>query len=184
MAHEGRCPLCGSRAVVVHPGVTDMLYGVPGAWDLRRCAAPNCGLLWLDPVPSEDVLPTFYLDYYTHEITNPGLPENGPRGRLGRRRANYAMWRLGYARKDLGDRWLALLRPAQFAAELRNLLYLPAAALGRLLDVGCRSGENLLRLRGLGWDVQGIDFDARAIDIADRKSTRLNSSHHGISYAV
>src|ERR1039458_6117514 len=40
---------------------------------------------------------------------------------------------------------------------------------GRVLDVGCGTGEHALMAAGMG---------------LDRKSTRLNSSHLGISYAV
>src|SRR2546427_8870932 len=44
---------------------------------------------------------------------------------------------------------------------------------GRVLDVGCGTGDTLSELVTTGWDIYG-----------DRKSTRLNSSHSQISYAV
>ena len=41
---------------------------------------------------------------------------------------------------------------------------------GRALDIGCGTGTNALTMAGRGWDVQGIDFSARAIRAARRKA--------------
>src|SRR3712207_7984090 len=52
-----------------------------------------------------------------------------------------------------------------------------------LLDAGARCD---LRLAGLVWG-KGFDWETTLFDVtprADRKSTRLNSSHANISYAV
>src|SRR3712207_8699292 len=48
-----------------------------------------------------------------------------------------------------------------------------------VLAIGPLTGVCLLVIDGLGWDLL-----RRHPDIADRKSTRLNSSHANISYAV
>src|SRR3546814_6246539 len=78
----------------------------------------------------------------------------------------------------------------------------PAATPGRLLELGCASGNFLHRMARAGWEVEGIDPTAHAahqameagykvsngsleaagdpqlpFDLLDRKSTRLNSSH-------
>lgn len=45
-------------------------------------------------------------------------------------------------------------------------LYAEGALRGRLLDVGCGSGENAIFLARQGLDVKGIDFVARAVSIA------------------
>lgn len=37
---------------------------------------------------------------------------------------------------------------------------------GAVLDAGCGSGEHTIHLAGLGYDVRGMDFSARAIDQA------------------
>lgn len=37
---------------------------------------------------------------------------------------------------------------------------------GRILDIGCGSGQTLLQLASIGWDVYGMDIDASAIQIA------------------
>src|SRR5438034_3093797 len=55
---------------------------------------------------------------------------------------------------------------------------------GLLLDVGCGAGHLLRAARGRGWRAVGTDLSWQASAITDRKSTRLNSSHTVISYAV
>src|SRR5438045_6198737 len=59
----------------------------------------------------------------------------------------------------------------------------------RVLEVGCGGGSLLAAAAarvGPTGRVVGIDRDPRLVEAAktDRKSTRLNSSHLGISYAV
>ncbi len=40
---------------------------------------------------------------------------------------------------------------------------------GRALDVGCGTGTNLLYLAKAGWAVTGVDFSARAVNLARRR---------------
>jgi SAM-dependent methyltransferase len=41
---------------------------------------------------------------------------------------------------------------------------------GRAMDLGCGTGTNVITLARAGWQVSGIDFATRAIQIAKRKS--------------
>src|SRR5207253_10302673 len=61
----------------------------------------------------------------------------------------------------------------------------------RLLDVGCNVGYLVAAARERGFRAHGLDGSAAAVaagraalGVEDRKSTRLNSSHVAISYAV
>ena len=45
---------------------------------------------------------------------------------------------------------------------------------GRAIDLGCGTGTNLITLAKTGWQVTGIDFASRAIQIARRKLKRQN----------
>src|SRR5258708_40019695 len=69
-------------------------------------------------------------------------------------------------------------RNARFVAELgAPVVDLLAPRAGeRILDLGCGDGVLTAKLASMGCHVIGVD--------ADRKSTRLNSSHQIISYAV
>ncbi|MCJ7432890.1 MAG: class I SAM-dependent methyltransferase, partial [Anaerolineales bacterium] len=41
---------------------------------------------------------------------------------------------------------------------------------GRAIDLGCGTGTNVITLARAGWQVSGIDFASRAVQIAKRKS--------------
>jgi SAM-dependent methyltransferase len=45
-------------------------------------------------------------------------------------------------------------------------MHLPAVRGGRLLEVGCGSGQALRVLAELGWDAEGVDFDRAAVEHA------------------
>src|SRR5437879_8954381 len=60
--------------------------------------------------------------------------------------------------------------------ELKTLLFDPQTAGGLLISVGPEDASELLR----SLNAAGVP----AVEIGDRKSTRLNSSHRCISYAV
>lgn len=45
---------------------------------------------------------------------------------------------------------------------------------GRAIDLGCGTGTNLITLAKTGWQVTGIDFASRAIQIARRKLKAQN----------
>ena len=61
------CYLCGARGEELYRALRDQLYGAPGDWNLWRCSAQDCGLLWLNPMPGADDLHLAYADYYTHD---------------------------------------------------------------------------------------------------------------------
>ncbi len=53
--------------------------------------------------------------------------------------------------------------------ELIEFIQTHASRPGRAIDLGCGSGTNIITLAKSGWQVTGIDFAARAIQIAKRK---------------
>ena len=52
--------------------------------------------------------------------------------------------------------------------ELIN--FITTHATGRALDLGCGTGTNVITLAKYGWDVTGVDFSRRAIQIAKKKA--------------
>ena len=98
---------------------------------------PGCGLVYLDPRPTAAEIGRFYPDDY-----------HTARGARGAVQRLEDAWR----RRQFGEvvRWLAECRPGR----------------GRLLDVGCGSGELLEALRDNGWRVSGVEPSGRSAEIA------------------
>lgn len=65
MAQEA-CIVCEDKSHVLLFRTRDRHYGVTGEFDVVRCA--NCGLVRLDPVPTEEELARYYSDsYYAYQ---------------------------------------------------------------------------------------------------------------------
>jgi 2-polyprenyl-3-methyl-5-hydroxy-6-metoxy-1,4-benzoquinol methylase len=170
MPHPG-CVLCGNGGEFIHTGQRDRLFGAQGSWNIRRCSNQRCGALWLDPMPLKDDLGKAYRTYYTHSkkavAASPGLLKQ----LYLRAKRGYWAVRYGYGAESVSflSRMLGRLlylfpvRRADVDEEVRFLQYIPG---GRLLDVGCGSGEWLAIMRRFGWQVQGNDFDANAVQVA------------------
>lgn len=61
-----KCPACGDSAVSRYFEARDRLHGVPGPFEVHRCA--NCGAGITVPIVPENELDAYYpAQYYTHE---------------------------------------------------------------------------------------------------------------------
>jgi SAM-dependent methyltransferase len=174
---RANCPFCGSPGQPLYDGIQDYQFGVPGTWNFKRCLDRGCGMIWLDPVPAEQDVARLYsdMDYFGHRETQ---------GRAKRRsliRELRDMAGLGYLELRWGYRSPNAGRFSRFAGYLiysdpvkrlaldHSVMFLPAHNHGRLIEIGCGDGEFLARARSLGWQVEGIDFDARSVEMAKRK---------------
>ncbi|QIN77695.1 methyltransferase domain-containing protein [Rubrobacter marinus] len=164
------CPVCGTKKRnVSYEGLSDRVFGAPGEWSLKRCQ--DCGLLFSDPRPTEEDIGKIYATYYTHSVK---APPSSP-SRLLREyvRRGYLAFRFGYAQAKVKPLQRLLSRLAYLHPEERQMIessvmYLPGRDRGRVLDVGSGAGETMKELRRLGWEVEGVDFDADAVEVARR----------------
>lgn len=142
-----QCPVCGNKGEMLHEGLKDQLFGAPGCWSIRQCSSKLCGLLWLDPCPNEADIAKAYRTYYTHAD--------------------------GDEKSLMKSRFVACVRDfivnvvTRLCGQIREKvdvvhMYLRDMSPGRVLDIGCGDARFLNRMKGLGWAVQGIDFDAAA----------------------
>ena len=159
------CPLCGTKGDLLYENLTDRLFSAPGIWQIRRCPKPDCGLHWLDPIPTDEDIGLIYNDYYTHAEAQSG----GGRLRSAYAVVQHAYWshRFGYPNKlgntKLWPAFLAYLNPGRREEMDSAVMYLPAQTGARLLEVGCGSGARLKLLRDLGWNAEGIEVDPAAV---------------------
>lgn len=168
------CLFCGSGEVRgCISGVTDAFFNADlGRFDFLRCA--GCGSIWLSQRPTGGRLLAAYANYYTHGDAAETMAEtSGLRGWV---RGAYLRSRFDQAAGPL-DRIIgrALALSDFDTAGLDNWMRFAPRPPARVLDYGCGSGNYLLRLQPLGYDLQGAEYDphllARAgdagISIAD-----------------
>lgn len=152
------CPVDGSRGDVKYVGVRDAYFETPGRWHYRQHS--QTGHLWLDPRPDDASIGALYTRYYTHAAKEPVETAGLWKQAISLALSN----RLGYPRpKKTGGlaRLVARLPTVGAAAEL-EVMRIPAAETGRMLDVGCGGGAFLQRMRAAGWNVVGTEPDDNA----------------------
>ena len=163
------CPACGAgERRLIHQGLADRLFfSAPGEWDMYECMV--CASAYLDPRPNAETIGLAYRNYFTHQAGDSGAP-NGVYRALRQRLANGYLNERFDAHVTPASRlgvWVARMMPDKRAVIEAGMRNLPVAKPGdRLLDLGCGNGMFLKRARDAGWDVAGVDFDAKAVDVA------------------
>lgn len=112
-----------------------------GSWRIVECA--GCGLYYTDPRPPSDDWGRYYPDDYGPYHA----PTRGPR--LGKR-ISRAIER--YLASRATSYWSRI-----FATLALDVVVPPVSGEGRMLDIGCGSGDYLARMRNAGWDVLGLE---------------------------
>ena len=152
------CPMCGGPGHTAYAGLADPTGNVAGAWDLKACDDPACGLGWLDPMPREADIAKAYRTYYTHADAPPAAPPPPAPGLKARAR--------GAAIAAASGPYDAFVRLAGLEAERARmrLMYLDRRPPGRLLEVGSGGGRHRGWLAAEGWRVEGQDVDPQAVE--------------------
>lgn len=167
------CPFCGSKdRILAYKDVRDWsFYCAPGSWtywDCRRCEA-----LYLSPRPTEESINRAYASYYTH------FPNTQSLLRLLKTRLRnecFSHWLNAdiNPRLNIPKAFVFLLHPfrslIKIPFELAVLADLPK---GKLLDVGCGSGNKLLLAKQLGWDAIGVEIDSNAVAAAKKEQLKV-----------
>ncbi|CDW92336.1 conserved hypothetical protein [Thiomonas sp. CB2] len=179
------CPVCGSTSrALLYEELTDIVFGTaPGRWTLYRCI--QCEAAYLDPRPTPSSIGLAYAHYYTH--TTEDSPEGRPKSPLVRLLHGWvndhfnARYGLTRTPASWGGRWLIPLVPFFFAKSRAKMRHLtpPLPGGGRLLDVGFGNGSFLKIASEMGWRAEGIDFDAKAVEVA--RARDLNVSCTSVS---
>ncbi|NMB74295.1 MAG: class I SAM-dependent methyltransferase [Myxococcales bacterium] len=151
-----RCEVCRATKFRRLGEVSDRLYRTTGRFTLVRCV--GCGLTFINPRPTMKEIGLFYPTEYT-EYQAPLTPRlrrwEEDKGRPG---AKMGPWR----------------RLVAFINERMSYRMIPPyQGEGRLLDVGCASGEFLDKMRLLGWQTYGVERSPAAAEIACRNGHRV-----------
>ena len=147
------CYTCGTKGKLLYKGLQDRLFSAPGEWNLRKCPNPECGLVWLDPMPIEEDIGKAYQTYYTHQDNSSGREDWGIKR---------------FLRYGLKKTWDLFLRvtPIYWERKRLYLMYLGKNKPGRLLEVGCGNGRRLAQFRAMEWQVEGQEVDLKAAKLA------------------
>ena len=187
------CHVCGAGGRPALQTFRDRVSSVPGEWSLRKCTAPDCGLVWLDPMPRPSEISRLYQsNYFTHTpnphqttpISGAAVPSpmtwreqirSGWRnGRRPRRAASQAAREHGvWERVGRHSAQVCRLLPGVSPSSRHPEYWLPdPPPSAKLLDVGCGSGDFLIQMKYCGWDVLGLEPDPEAVRTA-RSTHRL-----------
>ena len=122
-----------------HPAEPQLLFerpdwwlGCPGDFAWHRC--PQCGLHFLSPRPTLEDIAAYYPSHYA-----------AYRRAIDQERWFFMRWK---RRRNLGPSVTAV---RSFFTQA-----------GRLLDVGCATGNYLAEMRRRGWEVHGVEIQAEA----------------------
>jgi len=91
---------------------------------------------------------------------------------LKRMEDGYLAGKFGYVAAGAGATILSkllFLMPVRRRGLEGEVRFLSAVSQGRLLDVGCGSGDWLASMRERGWQVAGTDFDENAVKVARQR---------------
>lgn len=146
----GPCPLCGGQLVRGPVSAIDRLVTGEGPFAVFEC--PRCRYGVTEPQLRGAELERYYGGAYFGSFYEAGAPAG------------------------LLERARGLYRERASTRRFARAPFAPDRGQGRVLDVGCGSGDLLAHYRGLGWEAFGIEPAAEATRLARERGL---SVHHG-----
>jgi 2-polyprenyl-3-methyl-5-hydroxy-6-metoxy-1,4-benzoquinol methylase len=139
------------------------MFGGSKLYHYHRCT--ECGLIYQHPIPSKEEIAAFYPESYS-------IYSEPERTFFSKRKLRTLKESLGYQHLEVSGKrgFLDKLRLPRQVPEV-----VPYVKAGSALDIGCGSGEYLLRLQSIGWKCQGVEFNEKAVSIC--RANGLNVFH-------
>lgn len=165
------CFVCNSEGKSKYPNLNDRNYGTSKGWNIVECSNSDCGLLWLNPMPTVDEISKAYESYYTHVQQKRSFFELPFLEKPYLAVAHNYFPSLSFFKKLPG--YLAYLLPINRGNLDFKFMYLDAVPEGKILDFGCGNGSLLDNLKVLGWECYGVDFDPKAVTFCKEKGLNV-----------
>ena len=161
------CNMCGNKDhIEFYPG-RDRLYGLEGSFYIVRCL--RCGLVYTNPRPNEKEIGVCYpsKNYYSYQDhESESLFRSLRRLIIEKYYSDNSLNRSESKYNPFFKMAVCLMR-----ARVGGIpAFMPG---GRILDVGCGSGETLKILKDIGWDAWGLEIDKKAVEIGKRKGLNI-----------
>lgn len=148
-----KCPLCQQGSLPCFAS-NDLMFGGEKIYHYYECE--NCGAIFQNPMPSAEEITHFYPDHYDiYKEQTPLKPISHFEKAVLKTHYNY-----DHLQVPLFYRLLARLVGKFFFRDT-----VPLVPNGKVLDIGCGSGEFLLKLKRLGWICQGVEFNHKAVAV-------------------
>ena len=162
-----QCPVCGRRGHGTTVELEDLSGRVEGTFISQACP---CGTRYLsNPVDPDHIAAAYGDDYYSFQSPEPT--------RVTALRDACAN---GCSRSDTLPAASGIATPCPLGSMLPG--YPPRGPAGRVLDIGCGSGERLHRLAIAGWECAGVDASERAAEAARAaRARRAGGTCRGIA---
>jgi len=165
MKKNKNCIYCGKTKFKTLFSSKDRMFDLRGEFFVKKC---GCGLVFLDPMPDKSVLRKYYpsTEYYAYENDQ----NNGFFGNLRKYLIEH------YYDKNLLSRLISII--------FHDVPAIPSwHKNGKILDVGCGSGDTLVLLKKLGWEIYGLDIDKNALKIAEDRGLQnvINGTYMDIA---
>ncbi len=149
------CIVCGSSKFSFLYETHDRMFGLSGKFFLKKCN--QCSLVFLDPQPSESQLKKYYPSkkYYAYNKDHT--------------KGFFEILREYLVKHYYSHNFLSLL----IATFIKNVPAIPSYVKnGKILDLGCGTGDTLVLLEKLGWDAYGMDMDEHAISTGKKRGLK------------
>lgn len=131
------CDICGSNDNNVLFSAKDYRYGYMERFSFVKCS--SCGLIYLNPRPTQDAIVKLYEAYYTPENEQGALPAVTTK--------TWQSLMVRFGRKIIGS----------YTDEITDY------AGDKVLDIGCGNGYQLYSLRQRGCNVFGIEVNQNSV---------------------
>jgi SAM-dependent methyltransferase len=169
------CPVCGSKAFSKLFSSPDRLHGVPGEYTYQKCG--DCGSVFQNPMVIKDDLylcyPSVYAPY-SFEQTLPdidfrSLPSEGAKQKLRKAIVD------SVSGQTTSGAWGTLGSVLARSRTIRERAFfglvidecLPKGnGPHHALDLGCGAGWFMKKLQKVGWDVDGLEWNEDAAELA------------------